>query len=350
MDCEPMIQVVGIAASGEELLTNIDSWQPQVITLDLRMPGIGGLATLDRVLKWRKVPVIILSTLSSKGAPQTIEALHRGAVDFIDKQQYSLVNFGNLRKVLVEKILQVSGSGSMTSPRPATINPKHEPGMCPLPTSGRRSLPYSAVLIGASTGGLPAIQHILEEFETPIPAPVVVVQHLPAGFAEAFTYRLNTLLPFPVREPVHGETLEPGSVYLAPAGSHLLIDSDANRLVAVCRKHPERVAYRPSIDILFSSAASISGRHQRFVAALLTGIGRDGAEGLGDLARCGAHTITQNEATCVVHGMPKAAKDSGAACEDLPLSAIAPRVNQLLRHHQGESQPSEKTARTSSRF
>ncbi len=339
LEREPSIKLVGEAATGEELLKNLGKWRPEVITLDLNMPGIGGLATLDRIMAWRNVPVIILSTHSSKDAPLTIEALHRGAVDFIDKQQYSLVDFDALRKVLIEKVTLVTGRAD-TAAAPAPQRREAKPVPIPAPPVHRKSGNFGVVVIGASTGGPPAIQQILERLVTPIPVPVVIVQHMPEGFTEAFASRLNSRLSFPVLTPVHGQEFEAGSVYIASAGAHLHLQGEPGYLEAVTTRFPEKVSHRPSVDVMFRSAARLAESGVRSLAVLLTGMGKDGAEGLAELHRCGAHTLAQNESTCIVWGMPKAALDLGAVMEELPLPAIASRINELLPARSGARETS----------
>lgn len=327
---ESRIRVVGTAATGEELLAHLRSWRPDVITLDLAMPGMGGLATVDRLQETRPTPVIILSTHSGRGAPQTIEALHRGAVDFIDKQRYSLMDFDALRRVLVEKIVQVhEGAGSQASSAPSGGPPRVGK------SAPQRS--YRLVLIGASTGGPPAIQTLLEAWAGPLPVPAVIAQHMPEGFTRAFANRLNTHLPFPVREATHKEHLLPGTAYVAPAGRHLLIQRDDTRDVpeddrgealraAVVRG--EGRLYSPSVDWLFESACQAVGGDA--VAVLLSGMGRDGARGMLALRTAGALTVAQDEASCVVYGMPAAAVALDAATVVLPLDRIGPRLREEL--------------------
>lgn len=313
---EPRIEVVGTATSGEELLANLERWAPDVITLDLSMPGIGGLVTLDRVMALRPTPVIILSTHAGRGAPQTIEALHRGAADFIDKQEYSLLDFSALREVLVAKVLAVAwsdvsrhGVGSLA---PAV----------PEPPGG-----YDVLLIGASTGGPPAIEQVLADLGGDCPVPVLVVQHMPQGFTRAFAERLNAHLPLEVREADDGMTLEPGRVYIGPAGRHLRIAREGDRAACSLSFKPEGLAHRPSVDELFLSALPDA---RRVVATLLTGMGRDGAEGMRQLAEGGAFTVAQDETTSVVYGMPGAAVSLQAVREVLPLSRIGPRLRKIL--------------------
>lgn len=314
---EPGIELVGSAARGEELLDNLDRWRPDAVILDLSMPGIGGLATLDGIMARRPVPVIILSTYSRKGAPQTIEALHRGAVDFVDKQQFSLVDFDALRQVLAGKIREVTAS--RPAAQPVTMAARRaavEEGEAP-----------EVVLIGASTGGPPAIERILRDVGGDVPVPILVVQHMPPGFTRAFAERLNIQLPLEVREPMDGEPLQPGTVYIARGGVHLRIAAAGRqRLVAAVSADPENAPHRPSVDVLFASAAEAG---VRAVAILLTGMGQDGAEGMARLAARGALTIAQDEATSIIFGMPRAAAAIGGVREMLPLPEIGARLRRI---------------------
>ncbi|MEM6795851.1 MAG: response regulator, partial [Acidobacteriota bacterium] len=184
LEDDPQIVVVGSAGSGEELLTHLDAWRPDVVTLDLDMPGMGGLETLDRLMAVRPTPVIILSTHSGKGAPLTIEALHRGATDFIDKQRYSLVDFSSLRHVLLEKLFEVSGRKPEPRRLPVAADPRVEPVSTERVSARTASQPspYDLIVLGASTGGPPALQTILEGLGPSVPVPVIVVQHMPKGF------------------------------------------------------------------------------------------------------------------------------------------------------------------------
>lgn len=320
---EPRIEVVGAAATGEELLAHLAVWRPQVVTLDLAMPGMGGLATLDRLMKTRPTPVIILSTHSGRGAPQTIEALHRGAVDFIDKQRYSLMDFDALRKVLVVKIVEVHDAAVGSRP------PKRERGYSGAePAHSSAAQGVRLVAMGASTGGPPAIQRILEAFRAPLPVPVVIAQHMPPGFTRAFADRLNAHLPFPVREAVDGEQLLRGTAYVAPAGRHFLVGVRGDRLRAEVIPDGGESLYSPSVDRLFGSACDSLGSD--VIAVLLSGMGRDGAQGMLSLRQAGAYTIAQDESSCVVYGMPAAAVALQAATETLPLDRIGPRLRDEL--------------------
>jgi two-component system chemotaxis response regulator CheB len=319
------IQLVGAAGSGEELLDHLDRWRPDAIILDLSMPGMGGLPTLDRIMTTWPTPVIILSTHSKRDAPQTIEALHRGAMDFVDKQEYSLVDFDALRGVLLEKLRQVTGmEGDEPDEEPS---PRVTYSGIRAPVVGGEAGEIQVVVIGASTGGPPAIERILKDLGASITVPVAVVQHMPAGFTRAFAERLNAYLPLQVREAMDREPLLPGTVYIAPGGMHLTIVWDGSGLKAVLATEPA-ATHRPSVDVLFNSAAAAVGR--RAAAVLLTGMGHDGARGMAELARAGARTFAQDEATSVIYGMPKAAVLAGAVGESLPLGAIGGRLQEVL--------------------
>ena len=326
---ESRVSVVGTAANGLELLAKLDEWRPDVVTLDLHMPGLDGLGTLDRLMAIRPVPVIILSTHSGAGAPLTVEALSRGAVDFIDKEAYSLVDFEALRAVLVEKILSVTGQAG-ASPAPAASQasvPAVRPAAVP------RSARFDLAVIGASTGGPRAIEAVLTALGPEIPVPVAVVQHMPAGFTRAYAERLTRALPFRVREASPGDVLKSGEVVIAPGDRHLALVPGAEQGEWRVELYPDaaNAVHRPSVDVLFSSAGVVA--RDRVVAVLLTGMGRDGARGMLELSRAGAHTIAQDEASCVVYGMPRAAAELGAAGEILALDSIGPRLRGLLERN-----------------
>ena len=330
------VEVIGVAGSGEELLEHLEEWQPDLISLDLSMPGMGGLRTLDEIMARRPTPVIILSSLARETAPLTIEALHRGAVDFIDKQRYSLVDFQSLSEILLEKILEIvptpHGVPAPTEDRtPKAASPP------PRPRPAAHS-EFDALLVGASTGGPLAIQTVLEALREDFQPPVVIVQHMPSGFTTAFAERLNSHLPFSVLEASDGDPLLPHTTYLAPGGRHLTLERSGDELTIALTETDDGSLHCPSVDRLFLSAAEILG--PRALAVLLTGMGHDGAKGLSVLADRGAYTVAQDESSSIVFGMPRAAIENGAAREVLPLPEIGPRIRELagrrLRAHGSE--------------
>ena len=316
------VEVVGAAETGEELLANLDLWKPDVITLDLNMPGMGGLATLDCLRARAAAPVIILSTHSPRGAPMTIEALSRGAADFIDKESFSLADFRLLRSVLVEKILEV-GNGRTAEPMPAG---EESPRPELIPHTRSAATPYELMVIGASTGGPRAIEVLLQSLGSEFTLPIVIAQHMPEGFTLAFAERLDRTLPLAIREASDGDRLVPGTVLIVPGGYQLTIPSPDVHTVAVTRAS-EHDTFSPSVDQLFASAAAW---RDRVMAILLTGMGNDGADGMANLAHEGAYTIAQDEATSVVYGMPRAAVATGAVHAVLPVDQIGRHVLGLL--------------------
>ncbi|MFQ5350183.1 MAG: chemotaxis-specific protein-glutamate methyltransferase CheB [Thermoanaerobaculia bacterium] len=321
------LRVVGTARSGEELIERLTDWRPDVITLDLSMPGMGGLRTLDYVMAHRPMPVIVLSGRSRGDAPLAIEALHRGAVDFIDKRRYSLVDFDALREVLIHRILEVSGHHVETAERAEPPVARSTRPRGPFRPPRRRD--FKILVIGASTGGPVAIQRVLLDLGASLPVPAVVAQHMPPGFTRAFADRLNSRLSLTVREAGHAETLLPATVYIAPAGRNLSVERQGSSLRTRLDDESASVgSHLPSADLLFSSAARAARR--AVLAVLLTGMGRDGARGMADLTSAGAFTLAQDEPTSVVWGMPRAAAELNAVRETLPLDGIGRRLRQLL--------------------
>ena len=315
---EPRVEIVGTASSGEELLERIEEWRPDAVTLDLNMPGWGGLETLDRLMASNPLPVIILSTHSGEGAPVTVEALSRGAVDFIDKEAFSLVDFEALRTVLLEKLLHVTSQNGTVSTSETTAEE---------PASDQPTVDAELIVIGASTGGPRAIEAILRSLVPAPPLPIAIVQHMPRGFTLAFAERLARLLPYPVREARDGMVLAAGTVTIGPAGQHFRVVNSHGGFVTALDEEPATATHRPSVDVLFDSAVGAAAHG--VCAVLLTGMGSDGARGMARLHSSGAHTIAQNAASCVVYGMPRAAVERCAAREVLSLDAIGPRLATL---------------------
>lgn len=331
LSMDPRIDVVGTAPTGEALLASLDAWRPDVITLDINMPGMGGLATLDRLMEMGGAAVIVLSTQTGEGAPITLEALSRGAADFVDKERLSLTDFGALRGVMVERILAVAG---WTDPPPGrkTVLP---PPPARLP--GDR---LELLLIGASTGGPRAIETVLRGLEDECPVPVLIVQHMPVGFTAAFADRLDRELPFPVLEASDHLPLQPGHVVIGPAGVDLAVERHGGRLAARL-VHDAPGPFRPSVDSMLCSAAAVV--RGAAAAVILTGMGTDGARGMKQLYQAGALTIAQDQESCVVFGMPCAAIAQDAVRVVLPLDHIGPHLRDVFATSQegaGAASPS----------
>jgi two-component system chemotaxis response regulator CheB len=305
----PGVNVVGEAGSGGEALDKLAAARPDVVTLDVEMPGLGGLDTLRGMLAQRPdLTVIMLSAHTRSGAAVTLDALALGAVDFIDKRRLNVVDFDRLRRELVGKLDSLRERQRVSTPVPAT----RPPGL------GLRLADFDLCVIGASTGGPPAVQAVLGALPADFPLPVVVVQHMPVGFTAPFAQRLAQVVAVPVSEAVHGQRLSAGAAVIAPAGRHLRMNAD---LVVELDDDEAGASHVPSVDV--AMLAAVKARGPRVLGILLTGMGSDGAAGLLAIRAAGGTTIGESEASCVVYGMPRAAMERGAVVHQLGLGQIA---------------------------
>lgn len=322
-----IIKVIATASTGEDLIENIKNWRPDIIILDLFMPGIGGIKTLEILAtEYPDIPVIVMSTHSQKDAPITIESLYKGAVDFIDKQEYSLVDFERLRNAITEKILSIVSNKN----NPSKIKIKTEAGdkteKIDVIKFEKSTKNFDIIAIGASTGGPPVIQTILEDIEYS-PVPIVVVQHMPVGFTRHFAERLDKSLALNVLEANNDMKLSANTCYIAPSGFHLEIIKKEGSLFTMLSENKKKYSHCPSVDVLFFSLSDIA---EKVIAVLLTGMGDDGARGMKKLYDRGAYTIAQDEATSIIFGMPRVAIECQAVKEILPYDKIGKRLKNLL--------------------
>ena len=309
---DPELRVVGEASSGAEALRTVAEINPDVVTLDLAMPGLDGLQALRGLLAWRRdLPVLMLSAHTHEGAAATLEALAIGAVDFVDKSAFSLLDLDSLGRQLVERI-KLWGPGVSAARAPRPKKPRPEPAHVPATLSE-----CDLCVIGTSTGGPPALQYIFERLPAAFPMPVALVQHMPLGFTKPFADRLNTVCHLTVREARDGDALRPGRVLVAPAGRHLVVTAD--RSVSL-ETEPASSTHTPSVDVLMRSAAE--AWPGRVLGILLTGMGDDGAKGMAAIRAAGGVTIGESEASCVVYGMPRAARRMGAIEHERSLTEI----------------------------
>jgi two-component system, chemotaxis family, protein-glutamate methylesterase/glutaminase len=319
LQAEPSLQLVGEAASGEEAMAKIPEVNPDLVTLDVEMPGMDGQQVLRALLRWNPtLKVVMLSAYTREGAEATIEALAAGAVDFIDKTSFNVMDFDTLRREVIEK-LKILGLGDSKSVAPKGVGPAGN-GAAKLIAAARCEL----CVIGASTGGPIALHQILERIPAGFPMPIAIVQHMPAGFTGPFAERLSRLSRLQVSEAVEGERLRSGRVLVAPAGRHLRITS---RLTVALEPEPADAKHIPSVDVTMTSADR--ARPGRVLGILLTGMGQDGAEGMATIRASGGFTIGESEATCVVYGMPRAAEMRGAVECMLPLPEIVSFLERL---------------------
>jgi two-component system, chemotaxis family, protein-glutamate methylesterase/glutaminase len=318
---ESDIEVAGTAPDAIIAREKIRALNPDVVTLDIEMPRLDGISFLRELMKERPMPVIIISSIAGRGCAAALEAIEAGAVEVLAKPSgpYSV---GDLRLVLANKVRSAARARvglALPLPRPVAALPV--PAAPAFPAGSRSS--RVLVAIGASTGGTEAIRHILERLPGNLP-PIVIVQHIPAVFSRAFADRLNGICPMRVSEAAGGDILAPGSALIAPGDSHMLIRRQGARYVAEVRDGPRVCYQRPSVDVLFHSVAEAVQEYA--IGVLLTGMGSDGARGLLQMRRAGAHTIAQDERTSVVYGMPREAERMGAVERVLPLDAIAAAI------------------------
>jgi len=314
LSAERDIEVVGTAPDPYVARDKILALEPDVLTLDIEMPRMDGLTFLKKLMGAHPMPVIIISSLGQASCEAALTALREGAVEVIAKPggPYSV---GDLRIGLPAKIRAAAH---------AQLTRRHASGRdAPLPalklrqTAGR---PRSLVAIGASTGGTEAIEAVLTRLPDRIP-PIAIVQHIPAGFSRAFAERLNGICAFEVKEAQDGDLLVPGRALIAPGNFHMVVDRAPSGYRVTVKDGPLVCYQRPSVDVLFHSAAKAAGAEA--VGVILTGMGSDGAQGLRAMRDAGAETIAQDEATCVVFGMPREAIRLGAATRVLPLGRVA---------------------------
>ena len=311
---EPGFRVVGEAASGVEALARIPAADPDLVTLDVAMPGLDGLQVLPALLRWKAgLKVLMLSAHTRQGAEATIAALAAGAVDFIDKTTFNVMDLEYLRREVVDRIKALTDD--RRSGRPAAPVPAPDGLARPTAEELRRC---ELCVIGASTGGPVAVQRILQELPATFPLPVVVVQHMPPGFTRPFAQRLDSLSRLRVAEAEDGARMVPGTALIARAGQHLRVSPN---LAAVLTGEPGDAKHVPSVDVTMRSAAR--SRPGKVLGILLTGMGDDGAEGMTTIRAGGGVTIAESETSCVVYGMPRAAVLRGGAGWVLPLDDIA---------------------------
>lgn len=313
----PVISIVDVASDGVMAIDMIKKIRPDVVTLDVQMPVLDGLSALERIMKECPVPVVMLSSLTGKGGDQTLKALDLGAVDFIDKSATGgPMEFANLIQELTSKILVAARIDL------GKLGYQHPGGkVVTAAPAASKTIGTDVVLIGVSTGGPPALQTIISALPAAFPAPILIVQHMPAGFTASLAERLNRICLIAVKEAQDGEIARPGTVYIAPGGFHLKIRRLGDDLQLRLDTRPEGTLHRPSVDVLFESAANECG--SRTLAFVLTGMGRDGAVGAVALKKSGARVVVESELTAVVFGMPKAVQEVVAVDASVPLHAVA---------------------------
>jgi two-component system, chemotaxis family, protein-glutamate methylesterase/glutaminase len=335
LERDPAIEVVGTAMDGAFALRKIAELRPDVVTLDLEMPRMDGMETLRMIMRNAPRPVIVFSTHSREGAYSTFKALALGAIDFVAKPKDAAS--GHLDPIafqLIEKIKVAKRAGGLKKLPAFEVEPQRSLKR----KSPAMIAPSRVIAIGVSTGGPNALQYLLAQIPADFPAAFVIVQHMPEGFTDMFARRLDECCAMDIQEAKSGDLLVAGRVLICPGNRHMMVRRMPRGEMVVLSDSPPINGHRPSVDVLFHSVAQEFGLTA--VGLLMTGMGEDGAEGLGAIKAAGGMTIAQSEETCVVSGMPRAAIVKGYANKILPLENLG---NYLIAQYGGHSSNGEKS-------
>ena len=316
LSSDPEIEVVGVAPDPYVAREKIMQLSPDVLTLDVEMPRMDGLTFLEKLMRSRPMPVVMISSLTEQGASETLRALELGAVDFVAKPKSDVKD---LLPLLTAEVLQKVKTAARAR-LARTAAPSAPPQRVQTSASMRIGAMERYICVGASTGGTEALKHYLASFPAESPA-VMIVQHMPEKFTRAFADRLNELCSVRVKEAQDGDRCVPGRVLIAPGNFHMKLVRDGAGCIVRVEDGPLVNHHRPSVDVLFQSAAEVLG--SRAVGVIMTGMGDDGARGLLAMRQAGARTLGQDEASSVVYGMPKVAFDLGGVERQLPLEKLA---------------------------
>ncbi len=331
LESDRNIRIVGVARNGEEAIQQVEALNPDVVTMDVEMPGMSGIQALEQIMKAHPVPIVMVSSLTTEGASETLRALELGAVDYVAKQLDGVATkIENVQADLLSKVRAAYQAGG-----------RMRRGLSRMPSSTAaakppvRSLSSHAVsvtrgsrivAIGCSTGGPQALMEIMPALPADFPAGIVIVQHMPKTFTKPFADRLNAICPLAVREAVEGDEVKPGLVLIAPGGVQFRIKRRSiTSCVVALTPNVEHHLHAPAADFMLQSVAEVYG--ERSIGIILTGMGHDGLEGMKAIKAVKGRTIAQDEASCVVYGMPKAVVEAGCAEKVVPLEQV---VGELL--------------------
>ena len=337
LESDPEIRVIGTARDGNEGIEKISTLKPDIVTLDVDMPGMDGLTALKIIMDQMPVPVLMVSSLTTESAQATMQALDLGAVDFISKDlSYISINIKNIKDELVEKVKQIARSSLVQtrfrmrrlvqSSQGKTVHHKPKPKNISFESV---VLKFHAVVLGISTGGPQALLNIIPQLPERFPLGVGIVQHMPPHFTRTLAERLNSISKVHVKEAEHGEAFEPGKVLIAPGGKQMAFSNNGSRVTIEISDGPADILYRPSVNIMMTSAATAF--QGPLLGIIMTGMGKDGVEGLKHIRSKGGYVIGQDEESCVVYGMPRAAHEVGLVDSMLSLDNIAVALERLAQ-------------------
>jgi len=366
---DPQLDVIDVAVNGQEAVDKAFSLKPDVITMDIEMPVLNGIEAVQKIMKQSPTAILMFSSLTHQGARATLDALEAGALDFLPKKFSEIAqNSDEAGSLLRQRVVQLAKKSDITrrhvfrnrtpisrtdsvqplsegrikkpfapSSRSSEVNPSDAVSNATLSTkapslfkssSGKK---YSLLAIGTSTGGPVALQQILTKFPQNFPLPIIMIQHMPATFTNAFASRLNSLCNINVKEAADGDLLKPGNAYLAPGGRQMIITgNEKTAKIKIIDDNSAKITFKPSVDISFGSAAKVFGAH--VLGIILTGMGADGRECSRMLKTNGATIWAQDEQSCVVYGMPQAVTTAGISQLSLPLETIASSILKEIKH------------------
>lgn len=332
LEKDPRLTVIGTGRNGEDGLRKIRELSPDVVTLDIEMPIMDGLQCLQEIMRITPLPVVMLSSLTAEGAESTIKAMEYGAIDFIQKPSGAIsLDIETIKEEITNKVIEAAKANV------SQVLVKQPEISAPIPYTPKKSnllqqkTLKKLIAIGTSTGGPRALQKVLMQLPKDLPAPVVIVQHMPQGFTKSLATRLNTLCQVEVKEAENGEVLQKGAVYIAPGDYHMTVRKVGMSLAIQLNQSPHRMGHRPSVDVLFESLSDLS--NYETYAVILTGMGSDGARGLDRLKQEAENVvaIAESSESSVVYGMPKAAFQTNQVDYVVHLNDVSSIVMKLIR-------------------
>lgn len=333
LESDPSVEVVGTARDGLEALEKVATLDPHVITLDIEMPRLDGLGTLSRIMEENPRPVIMVSSLTQQGAEATLEAFDLGAFECVPKpDSYATLDIITIRNQLIAKVKGAAAATYLRRPKVKKVpTPSRVTQLTSKTVTQLCSVAPEVVALGTSTGGPRALADILPMLPAELPVGIVVVQHMPPGFTGPFAKRLDSISQVTVREAAHEDRIEPGEVLIAPAGWHMTVYRRTHTKYAVrLAKTPVNTLHMPSVDVLMLSVAEVFGA--RSMGVILTGMGADGAQGMKAIGEKGGLTVGQDEASCVVYGMPRTCAEMGVLKHVIPLGEVPREILLATRH------------------
>ncbi len=330
LNSDPEFEIIGYAKDGIEAYEMTKSLKPDLVTLDIEMPRMDGLTALQKIMQDCPTNVLMVSSLTNEGADATIKSFEYGAIDFIPKSRsYISIDIVNIKEELLSKIKRIARQKEL---RERLLKIKKLNGSLPVKEISKTTLPkigYKAIAIGISTGGPLSLQKVIPYLSDKINTPVFVVQHMPPRFTKSLADRLNDLSKLKVKEAEDQEIVQNGTVYFVPGGMQLqLIKNKSNEVQIIIKEEPINSLYKPSVDVMLETVIDIYGKYT--LAVIMTGMGKDGLEGVKKLKSIGGYAIAQDESTSVVYGMPKVIAEANLADVIVPLEKISNLINEAI--------------------